>query len=306
MKIAIAICTYNRAELLRTTLECLCGMDAPQAAEWAVLVVNNRSTDHTDAVIAQFAQRLPLVPLQEPQQGLSHARNRAVKAAEQWGADYILWTDDDVLPCREWLRAYEQAFTEAPQARIFGGSVDPLFEEEPPRWLTKHFPFIQSAFAVIDPYVGSQPAQSNDIRDTGLPYGANFALGVRGAVPIHFDARLGVKGGQRMLGEETALMSEMVKQGATGRWIAQARVQHRVPAERMRLRYVGEYNRGVGRTAAVVDDTQGAPWRKRWTFRAAIVRSLSALAYLVIDRDISGRFLQSYVQANRDWGYFIQ
>ena len=93
MLITIAICTYNRADSLSRTLQSLAAMRLPPRVDWEVVVVNNNSTDHTDAVIASFSgSRLPIRREFEPRRGLSRARNRAVDTAD---GDYILWTDDD-------------------------------------------------------------------------------------------------------------------------------------------------------------------------------------------------------------------
>ena len=107
MKLTVAICTWNRATLLRRTLDSLTAQRNLQGVAWEFLVVNNNCTDDTDAVIAAFDSRLPIRRLHEPVPGLSNARNTAIAAA---AGDYIVWTDDDVVVCPEWLSAYVQAF----------------------------------------------------------------------------------------------------------------------------------------------------------------------------------------------------
>ena len=93
MLVTVAICTLNRAESLRKTLASLVAMRLPEQMEWEVVVVDNGSTDHTDKVITDFAERLPIRREYEPQRGHTPARNRAVGAAK---GEYIVWTDDDV------------------------------------------------------------------------------------------------------------------------------------------------------------------------------------------------------------------
>ena len=92
--ITIAICTWNRSRSLGATLASIQRLKVSPDTRWDVLVVNNNCTDDTDAVLARFADCLPLSVTVEPRQGLSHARNRAVEAT---GGDYILWTDDDTV-----------------------------------------------------------------------------------------------------------------------------------------------------------------------------------------------------------------
>src|SRR6266536_6078206 len=92
MLITVAICTWNRCELLQTALEQLTRLLVPVDIEWELLVVNNNSTDATSSAIAPFASRLPVRELFEPKPGKSHALNLAIGEA---AGDYILWTDDD-------------------------------------------------------------------------------------------------------------------------------------------------------------------------------------------------------------------
>ncbi len=47
MKVDIAICTWNRSELLAQTLEHLRSLRVPPEVTWGVVVVDNRSTDAT-------------------------------------------------------------------------------------------------------------------------------------------------------------------------------------------------------------------------------------------------------------------
>jgi glycosyltransferase involved in cell wall biosynthesis len=78
MRITIAICTWNRCDLLRRTLQRLTEIAVPDSVAWDVLVVNNNSSDRTEEAIDAFRGALPLRSVFEPQPGLSHARNRAL------------------------------------------------------------------------------------------------------------------------------------------------------------------------------------------------------------------------------------
>ena len=71
MLVTVAICTLNRAESLRRTLESLTAMRVPRDLNYEVVVVNNGCNDNTDDVIAAFADRLPIRREFEPQRGLS-------------------------------------------------------------------------------------------------------------------------------------------------------------------------------------------------------------------------------------------
>ena len=105
MLITVGICTFNRAESLRRTLNSLAAMEVPADFAWELVVVNNNSTDHTDAMINEDHGRLPIRREFEKRPGHSNARNRAIDAAR---GDYIVWTDDDVVVDPGWLSASEK------------------------------------------------------------------------------------------------------------------------------------------------------------------------------------------------------
>lgn len=90
---SVAICTWNRAALLRQTLENMTKLLIPPGVEWELLVVNNNCSDATDEVIDSFSARLPIRRVFEAKPGLSNARNAAVRQAR---GEYVLWTDDDI------------------------------------------------------------------------------------------------------------------------------------------------------------------------------------------------------------------
>ena len=93
MHLTVAICTWNRADLLDDTLASLATVAIPGGVTWEVIVANNNSTDHTDAVLARHASQLPLRRLFVAQQGKSYALNAVI---ERLTGDLVLWTDDDV------------------------------------------------------------------------------------------------------------------------------------------------------------------------------------------------------------------
>jgi glycosyltransferase involved in cell wall biosynthesis len=239
MRLTVAICTWNRAELLERTLACLTEMSAPATAQFEVLVVNNNCTDETDAVIAAFHGRLPLRRIAESSPGLSRARNAAVAAAT---GDYILWTDDDVLVGKGWIRAYERAIQHHPRAGFFGGPIYPWFDGKPPRWLVGAWPEISNAYAAVD--LGTEEFRLDTKR---LPFGANYAIQTDAQRRVPYDPNLGrTQDGRLLSGEETAVLQELLKQGEEGWWVPDATVHHWVPGTRQNPAYLRTYFKGHG------------------------------------------------------------
>src|SRR5262249_21230021 len=118
-RVSVIICTWNRARLLDMTLEHFARLRVPAGVEWELVVVNNNSTDDTDAVLQRHEGRLPLRRLFEPRPGKSFAANLALAEAR---SDLILWTDDDVHVDPDWLAEYVAAARAWPDASFFGGT----------------------------------------------------------------------------------------------------------------------------------------------------------------------------------------
>ena len=270
MQITIAICTLNRAESLRRTLNSLAAMRLPEDINWEVVVVNNGCIDHTDTVIEAFADRLPIRRELEPQRGLSRARNRAVDVAK---GDYIIWTDDDVVVDPGWLAAYVEAFRRWPEAAVFGGKIVERYAAPVPRWLAgnKAFPGFARRDFGDDPLLLSASARR-------IPFGPNF--GVRAAEQrIHrYNVKLGHAPGQQRRGEEADVVERVLGSGTPGYWVPQARVEHCLTPEQQTIRYykafiatVGEYEEFRSPTTVAGPVWFGAP---RWIWRQLAERWL--------------------------------
>jgi succinoglycan biosynthesis protein ExoM len=105
--IAICICTCDRAHSLQQLLNALVGMKLGllDPGELFFVIVDNRPDGRARAVCDQTRARLPcaLHFVEEPERGISFARNRAVSTALAHGADFIAFIDDDDLPRPDWL-----------------------------------------------------------------------------------------------------------------------------------------------------------------------------------------------------------
>jgi glycosyltransferase involved in cell wall biosynthesis len=241
MRITVAICTWNRADLLDKTLAQLSVADRPLEHELEVLVVSNNCTDHTDEVVARHQARLPIRPVWQKMPGLSNARNAAIDVAT---GDFIVWTDDDVLVDADWMRAYERAIRRYPEAGFFGGPIDPWFEGEPPAWIPAAWSRIHVAFAARD--FGREDFELDPKRP---PFGANFAVRTDLQRLVRYDPRLGRAPGSMQGGEEVAVLRELMSRGFRGWWIGDARVKHWIPRTRQTRAYLRSYYEGHGEQA---------------------------------------------------------
>lgn len=234
--ISIAICTYNRAALLERTLNSLSQVVGTAAEDIEIIVVDNRSTDQTVQVLAEWQSKLPLRACHEPRQGHCFARNTAVAEAR---GEVILWTDDDVELDSGWLTAYRSAIAADGSVTFWGGPIEPLFLSPPPRWVLDNWSQLAGCYATRN--LGPEP---RDLDAAHLPYGANFAVRRAACAQFPFDTRLGRRGQSLMGDDERDFLWRLLQAGHTGRWVPQARLRHLIPANRLSLRYVADYFAG--------------------------------------------------------------
>jgi glycosyltransferase involved in cell wall biosynthesis len=102
LKLSVIVPTFNRSALLERLLQALIAQTIG-ISDFEVVVVDDGSTDNTQAMLAEFSNRVPkgwLRVLRQQNSGPAAARNRAVQESKgQW----IAMTDDDTVPCPDWL-----------------------------------------------------------------------------------------------------------------------------------------------------------------------------------------------------------
>jgi glycosyltransferase involved in cell wall biosynthesis len=129
MRLSVAICTYNRADILAKAIDSLVNQTADKQT-YEVVIVDNASQDNTEAVARSYSSRLNLHYVYEARQGLSHARNRAIESAR---GKYLGYIDDDIRLCPDWVeRTLFIISSSAPD--VFGGPIFPIYENKKPAW----------------------------------------------------------------------------------------------------------------------------------------------------------------------------
>jgi glycosyltransferase involved in cell wall biosynthesis len=171
----IVICTFNRAALLRETIDALARMTLPRDCEVELLIVDNNSSDETASAVAAACAAAPFAIryAREPRQGKSFALNRALALAR---GDVIALTDDDVWPAPDWLSRIVGRFRSDDVMFVFG-KVLPRWGTLPPaELLTARAQDIWGPLALVD--YGDAVADYTNETAGGkrLPIGANLAL----------------------------------------------------------------------------------------------------------------------------------
>lgn len=190
-ELCICICTYNRADLLLKALDSLVHQTA-DPARFDIMVVDNKSDDHTSEVCKKFQNGHEHVHYYfEEEQGLSHARNQGWKEAI---TTYVGYFDDDATAPDDYVqKALEVIDEKSPD--IFGGQVCADYEVQPPDWLP-------DGFGNVIPAEESGNLESGKYL-TGPSFFVRRELFKRYG---GFDTDLGMSGTTVAYGEETELM----------------------------------------------------------------------------------------------------
>jgi len=228
--------------LLKRVLDALAALRVPDGATVECLVCDNNSTDQTKTIVEGAAGDFAIGPLRylfEPQQGKSHALNRAVAGAE---GDWLLFIDDDIRVPPHWLEAYVEAMGRYPDAACLGGGLETWMGGRPTRrqtFLMTHYP---AAFGLLDV---AEDTRLNPPEVTA--FGGNMAVRADAMPDGGFDPNAGMFAGARIAGEDVGLLARVIGNGGEGWLIAGAAVGHFIPHDRAGAKQLWRWNMGIGR-----------------------------------------------------------
>ena len=115
-RVSVVVCAYNSESTLRKCFDGLRDLDYP---DYEVIVVNDGSTDATDAITREYGFRL----ISTENRGLSSARNAGLEAAT---GEIVAYIDADAHPDPHWLCHLATAFVKSSHAGIGGPNIPPL------------------------------------------------------------------------------------------------------------------------------------------------------------------------------------
>ena len=297
MKVTVAIPTYNRADFLRQTLTGIVAQQFPRD-HFEVLVIDNNSHDHTAAVVAEFAAAHPAPRhVLETQQGLDHARNRAIAEAR---GEIIVFGDDDILVKPDWIAQIAVPLLADPGRRIgaVGGEVLPVFPDGLPDWVREwHAPL------AFRPDLGPLEARQS-------PMGANLAFPKWVFDQLgRFHTSLDRAAGNYFSGGDSEMIRRVRAAGLEVWFAPGAAVQHQMPASRTTFRYAARHAFDSARSRVI--DRAGQPgaggyFASRLAGNLLKALGLAVLALLYAISLQSGAVKQALVRAWRACGYLYQ
>ena len=238
MELSIVISTYNNAASLERTLESVAVQDADKSL-WECVVVNNNSTDDTAERVAAFAKAhsdLNIKLVDEPQQGLSHARNRGIVESK---GQFIAFIDDDETINEGFVSAYIDLFCNH-GAFVGAGALKVQYETTRPKWMSHY-----TEKMIANPLdLGSEIVT---ISRTIMPTGGNMAFN-REVFNLYgnFDTNLGRKGDELFGGEENDLFERIRELGERIYYAPQAIAYHHIADKKLTPEYFDKLSYGVG------------------------------------------------------------
>jgi|JI7StandDraft_1071085.scaffolds.fasta_scaffold33533_3 glycosyltransferase involved in cell wall biosynthesis len=132
MYISIIIPTFNRADLLASTINSIFSKSTSSVV-FEVIVIDNGSTDTTKEVCSTYEKKHSNFSyFFDATPGLLTGRH---KGAEEAKGEILTFIDDDVIVSSEWLQTIADTMYNKPNIMFLTGPNLPLYESYPPEWL---------------------------------------------------------------------------------------------------------------------------------------------------------------------------
>lgn len=257
---SIVIPTYNRAELLWTALKTVAELSVPEGWRGDLLVIDNKSVDHTAAIVDDLRSHCPL-PLRrvvEERQGLNHCRNRGMQEAH---GDWLVYLDDDIKIAPGWLHGLAEAVHRfGPD--VVTGPVFPWIEGEVPPWCRGAIlDSVTSAYSRKGGLMLVLPPE----RRHELP-GCNFAVRRMLAIEVGgFHPALDRAGEGMLAGGDFEFGMRLADREAQCVYVPDCSIRHLISQRKMSKIGLRQRWRGLGATAKAIERMRAEPvamWRR--------------------------------------------
>jgi glycosyltransferase involved in cell wall biosynthesis len=220
----VAVCT-NRSP--GEAAEALAALAAQAPAERILVVTSGLAGEA--AVGHRAAAPGPVE--EEPEAGLSLARNRALEWAAEQGARAVAYVDDDATVDPGWWDALRRRWDVADErVGVIGGPIRPRWAVTPPAWLSAP---ILPALTLLD--LGDEERELDPELTT--VFGANVSFAV---APLRaaggFDPAYGHSGDRIFFSEEDQAQRAVAASGYRIVYAPELGVHHVIPAERLTRR----------------------------------------------------------------------
>jgi GT2 family glycosyltransferase len=135
LRISVVICAYSEARWNDLASAVASVRSQAYPAHETIVVV-----DHNPSLLARAREQMKEAVAVENTdgRGLSGARNSGIAIA---GGDVIAFLDDDAVAAPDWLGRLAEKYAD-PRVIGVGGSIEPLWERNRPRWFPEEFDWV--------------------------------------------------------------------------------------------------------------------------------------------------------------------
>lgn len=244
--LSVIVCCHNSSSRLPLTLSYL-KVQEPPPAPWELLLIDNASTDVTAEVARSCWQDgpAPLRIINESRLGVRFARERGFREASY---EFLGFVDDDNWVAHDWVRTAHHIMSTDSELGAVGSIREPACEDSWPAW----FHNFHSIYAVLT---------EQDLKRVRGPVDwlPTAGLCVRKAawerlIKNGFRSQLtGTVGEKLQGGEDTELTIALRLSGWKLAVDARLRLQHFMPAQRLRWIYLRKLLRGYAASHVTLD-----------------------------------------------------
>ncbi|RLC25441.1 MAG: glycosyltransferase family 2 protein [Deltaproteobacteria bacterium] len=275
--VSVVVCTYNRADLLRTCLESLVAQTADKSL-YEVIVVNNNFSDATIEAAAKFVKSQPNFRMvTETKQGLSHARNRGWQEST---GEYVAYIDDDAQASPDWCERILKAFSNVKPAPVaVGGKILPWYESSPPVWFSDE---LETRTWGDEAGFLKPPGDAYGFSGSNMTFPRSIFDKLGG-----FSTGFGMVGGKLRMGEDSEFFFRLYKNGKDKFWYdPEIQVKHFTPTTHFFLSYRLK--------RAYVTGTSYAYLKNSWSNYSSWIKSLLGIPHIILKEIINALSASSY------------
>jgi len=236
-------------------------LNIPEGTDISVIVVENNSESSSEELISKLAaeSRFSIKYYLETKQGISFARNRAVK--ESGFVDFCCFVDDDQEVDAFWLSELLRCQKEFNADGCWGVNP-PVFAQKVKAYVRKfHEPeYYNYGDEVIQAYTNCLLLRKSCLQTMDGP----------------FDLRLNFTGG-----EDVFLTTSLIRKGFSIRFTPTARAFEIIPEERTTLAYILRRTRRTINTKYIVAEYLSGINKRAFVFRKMMLRFLKGIVILI-------------------------